>query len=247
VVLAPLITAYALHYLGPQSQQSASGAATQAPKARLTLIRALGDMVIPQAVSRLPQPPSFPPALAANHCGRWSAWFEKQHAAQAMYPFVVQVAAPAHTDVTVVDVKTTVYRSFKPAAVSYIDCLHGGGPLPGTMVDVNLSHPEARSIVLVQSRPNDLSSPVKKRAMPGAVINISPGHTEYIQLNTLGKGWYYEWSVRLQVVVDQRTETFTFGSPQHPLSTWLGKSPAPAYDYNAADHQWQLTDSPGPA
>jgi hypothetical protein len=61
------------------------------------------------------------------------------------------------------------------------------------MLNVDLSRPNARPTIDVGSSSGVVASgPVKKQTMPSAVINISSGHTEYIQLVTLGKGWYYE-------------------------------------------------------
>jgi len=120
------------------------------------------------------------------------------------------------------------------------------------MLNVNLSHPNARPTIVVGSSSGVVASgPAKKQTMPSAVVNISPGHTEYIQLITLGKGWYYEWSIQLQVVIDQRTVFFTFGSAKHPLSTWLGDLPSLGYDYSVTKHGWQEyganSPSTGPA
>src|SRR5215813_5195023 len=105
-----VVASYAVWFLGPHSQSPFSRASAHPPRAHLTLIRGLGNAVIPQAISRVPQPPSFPAALFRNHCGTWSSWFVAQHAAQAEDPFLVQVSAPAKADVTVVGAQVTVYR-----------------------------------------------------------------------------------------------------------------------------------------
>jgi hypothetical protein len=157
----------------------------------------------------------------------------QQHAAEAEYPFLVQVAAPAGTDVSVVGAQIKVYRSYKPADLSYIQCLHGAGPVPGTYLNVNLSRPNATPTIAS----NDGS--YKPLSMPGAVINVDPGHTEYIQFNTRGRKLFYEWSIKLRVVINEKTETFSFGSAGHPLRTWLGKAPSPAYDFDTATHAWK--------
>jgi hypothetical protein len=116
------------------------------------------------------------------------------------------------------------------------------------MLNVNLSHPNARPTIVVGSSSGVVASgPAKKQPMPGAVINISPGHTEYIQLITLGRGWYYEWSIQLQVVISQRTELFTFGTAKHPLTTWLGALPSLGYDYSATKHGWKEYDANSPS
>ena len=232
-ILIALVTAYVLWFAGPSSQSPPPGTNTPALRARIKLISALGNAVIPKPISHISRPPAYPASLAGNHCGTWQSWFVRQHAAQAMYPYLVQISAPAKADVTVVRAQISVYKSYMPADLSYIECLHGAGPVPGTFVNVNLSRPNAIPTIVAD---NGTSKPL---SMPGAVINVSPGHTEYLQFITRGRNLFYDWSIRLQVVVDEHTETFSFGSAAHPLRTWLGKAPAHSYDYNQAVHTWE--------
>ena len=100
-----------------------------------------------------------------------------------------------------------------------IKCVYGAGPVPGTLLNVNLDRPNAPPTIV-----SDAGQSVPL-AMPYAVINIDAGHTEYVAVTPAGSGRFYEWSVKLTVVVDQHPRTYSFGSAAQPLRSWLGRPP----------------------
>lgn len=190
--------------------------------------------IIPKPISAISVPPSYPPSQSDDHCtGWWKKWFGQQRAAPVDDP-TIRISAAQGADATVVSASIEVYRSYKPAALTFIDCMHGAGPVPGTYLNVNLDRPNAYPKIVSDS---GQLTPLK---MPGAVININPGHTEYISLQPSGhRGMLYSWSIRLVVVVDQKQEKFTIGSPANPLRSWVGPIPSNVYDYSMQTHSWQ--------
>jgi hypothetical protein len=203
-------------------------------KANITLVPLLKDAIISRPVEQLPSPPPYPGNEAADHCSRWwKGWFIKQQAIPSPANTLVQISAPANSDVTVTSASFRVFRSYKPLVISYIRCFDGGGPVPGTLLSASLSHPgESPTIVSDSGQAVPLS-------MPNAVINITAGHTEYVDISPTGDSLIYEWSVTLTTVVDQHSTTTVFGSARHPLRSWLGSTPSPAYDYFLPANSWR--------
>lgn len=190
--------------------------------------------VIPKPVNAISAPPSYQPSQAADHCAAWwQRWFVQQGAAPVDNP-TLSISAPQGADATVVSASIEVYRSYKPANLTYIECLHGAGMVPGSYLNVNLDRPNAYPTIISES------GQLTPLEMPGAVINIDPGHTEDISVQPSGhRGMLYSWSLRLAIVVNQRQERFTFGSPTNPLRSWFGPIPPNAYDYDMQMHSWQ--------
>jgi hypothetical protein len=210
----------------------ASGSGTRAVHARLSLTTPNANAVIPKPLTALGSPPVFSRAQVQDHCPAWWAhWFVQQGAAQMGGP-LIEVSAPAKADATITGASVKIYKAYRPAAASLIQCLHGAGPTPGTLLNVNLDRPSARPTIV-----SDLGREVPM-AMPDAVININPGHTEYVVVAPAGSDKLYEWAVKLRVVVDQRTQVYSFGSASSPLRSWLGPQPARAYDYDTATRSW---------
>jgi hypothetical protein len=210
--------------------------ATSTPEVRalVKLVPASTNGVIPKPISAISAPPSYPPSQSDDHCaGWWKKWFGLQEAAAVDGP-LVRISAPQGADATVVSASIQVYGSNKPPDFSYIACAHGAGLAPGTHLYVNLD------------RPNDYPKIVSDAGqltpleMPGAVINIDPGHTEYISVLPTGRrGILYSWSVQFTVIINQRQEEFTFGSQKNPMRTWFGPIPPNAYDYSLQARSWQ--------
>jgi hypothetical protein len=146
---------------------------------------------------------------------------------------LVQIAAPASADVAVTGATVRVFRSFVPKALSFIVCLHGAGPEPGTLLDVDLAHPGVSPTIVAD---DGSDTPL---ALPTAVINVAPGHTEYVAVTPRGARRMYEWSITLNTVVAQRQQTFVFGSRKHPLRSWLGNiATIRDYDYDMISRSW---------
>ncbi len=211
----------------PASPSQASG------KTRITLIPLLKDAILPHSVSRVPPPPAYPGNETADHCALWwKKWFIRQQASAYPSNVLVEVSAPADADATITSARLSVFRSYKPPAISFIRCFTGGGPVPGTLLNINLDHPGARPTIVSES------GQAVPLAMPDAVINIAAGHTEYLDISPSGSGRIYEWSITLSVVVDQHSTFTVFGSRQHPMRSWLGAPPSPAYDYSVKKRAW---------
>jgi len=190
--------------------------------------------IIPKPISAVSAPPSYPSSQSADHCaGWWMKWFGQQGAASIDDP-TISISAPQDADVTVVSASIEVYQLYKPADLSFIMCLHGAGPVPGTFLNVNLDRPNAYPTIVSDA------GQLTPLEMPGAVINIDPGHTEYITVQPSGRrGILYSWSVELVIVVNQQQEKFAIGSPMNPLRSWFGSIPSNAYDYDMQTHSWQ--------
>jgi hypothetical protein len=209
-------------------------ASTPKVSAIVKLVPASTNGVIPKPISAISVPPSYSPSQSDNHCaGWWKKWFGLQKAAAVDGP-LVRISAPQGADATVVSASIQVYGSYKPSDFSYIACAHGAGLAPGTNLYVNLD------------RPNDYPKIVSDAGqltpleMPGAVINIDPGHTEYISVLPTGRrGILYSWSVQFTVIINQQQEEFTFGSQKNPMRTWFGSIPPNAYDYSLQARSWQ--------
>jgi hypothetical protein len=146
----------------------------------------------------------------------------------------IGVSAPQGADATVVSASIEVYRSYKPVNLMLIDCPHGAGMVPGTYLNINLDHPNAYPTIVSDS------GQLAPLEMPGAVINIDPGHTEYISVQPSGhRGMLYSWSMGLVIVANQKQEQFTFGSPTNPLRSWFGPIPSNAYDFDMQARSWR--------
>jgi hypothetical protein len=81
--------------------------------------------------------------------------------------------------------------------------------------------------------------------MPGSVINVPPGHTEYVTIAAEGPPRFYEWSLILHLTVDQHEETTTIGTRSHPLLSWLGAVPRTGYDYDVGSNSWRRVSGSG--
>ncbi|HEY7829505.1 MAG TPA: hypothetical protein VIC06_02950 [Solirubrobacteraceae bacterium] len=187
---------------------------------------------VPNPINRIPRPPPYPSSESGDHCAVWNNWLEAQGAADE-WPPMIQLSAPTSADVTVIGASIRVFRSYVPTGLSYIECVHGAGPVPGTLLDVDLAHPAAAPTIVAD---DGSDTPL---ALPGAVINVDPGHTEYVAVTARGARKMYEWSVTLRVVVAQRTQTLVFGSPHRPLRSWLGARPTVTYDYDFSANAWR--------
>jgi hypothetical protein len=190
------------------------------PRALVKLINYPLNAVIPDPISKVPVPPTYPIDEETDHCDIWwGNWFIREGASPDPPSLIIQVSAPVSADVTVIAARARIFHAYKPKATSFIECTGGGGPIPGTLLNIDLAHPDAAPTIV-----SDIGTAVPL-SMPGAVINIDPGHTEYINVVPHGTGRFYDWSVELTVIVDQHTESIVLGSPQHPLRSWLGPIP----------------------
>lgn len=207
------------------------------PHAVIHLFPGAGNALVPKPISQIPSPPPYPSNQPGERCGIWwRGWFDSQGAAAAVLPPTIEISAPTSADVTVTGATIRIFRSYVPKALSYIECITGAGPVPGTLLDVDLAHPAALPTIVA----NDGSD--VPLAVPNAVINIDPGHTEYVAVTPRGAHKMYEWSVTLYLVVAQRAQTIVFGSSQHPLRTWLGTQSAiisRGYEYDLVTHSWK--------
>jgi len=173
---------------------------------------------------------------SGDHCRLWwDNWFPREGAAPNPSYLLIEISAPEHADVAVTGASLRVFRSYKPSAVSYIQCVYGAGMVPGTLMNVNLSRPNAEPTIV-----SDAGTAVPILSMPDAVINVAPGHTEYVKIIPTGDKRLYEWSIALIVVVDQKKSVIRFGSEQDPLRSWFGIAPSQAYDYSMTSHSWNV-------
>jgi hypothetical protein len=204
------------------------------PNAAVKLAPNDHNALVPLPASRLPAPPAYPREHARDHCADWATWFDAVGAASE-WPNIVEVSAPVTADVAVVDARIQVFRSYIPTGLVQVECLHGAGPIPGTLLMINLSHPN-RPATIVADDGSDI-----RLHLPDAVINIAPGHTEYIALRPSGTPRMFEWSASLRVVVAQHSRTITIGSRTHPLRTWLGHTPQALYDHRPSGGAWSAS------
>jgi hypothetical protein len=215
----------------------AQAASSPAPavRAEMNLSSGVRNAVLPAPIDQVPAPPPYPGDAMSDHCGLWwQGWFPSQHAADEVPP-TIAVAAPVRAGVTIVGASVHVFRSYQPPGVSFIMCLHGGGPIAGTLLTVDLSRPDVAPTVVADDGSD------KPLSLPGAVIDVPAGQTQYVVVTPHGEPTFYEWSLTLRVIVDQRPATFTFGSREHPLLSWLGIVPTQAYDYDLQRHVWSQT------
>ncbi len=201
------------------------------PKASITLMPNAHNSFAPTRASMLPAPPLYPAANTGEHCANWTTWLETIGAASE-WPYLVEVSAPVSADVAVVSASVRVFRSYVPEDVITIECVHGAGPIPGTLLTLHLANPNAPPTIVAD---DGSDTPLR---LPDAVINTEPGHTEYIALTPDGPPRMYEWAVTLRFVVAQHARTITFGSRGHPLRSWLGNRPRASYDHPPAGGSW---------
>ena len=154
------------------------------------------------------------------NCDRWlSGWLARDGGAPIPGGPVIQISSPRNADATVTNVSVNIFRSYRPSVTSYINCVSGAGAVAGTFVHVDLQDLAVLPTLTSLANPRPL-------AMPGAVDNIDPGHTEYLQIVPKASAGFYEWSVTLTIVVDQHATRYTFGSTSRPLRTWFGPTPS---------------------
>jgi hypothetical protein len=218
---------------------------TSAPAAAVMLSPPDGIALIPKPIADVPDPPPYANTEAVDHCGLWwKGWFPQQHAASLYQPSFVEVSAPRGDPVTITRISAHVFRAYKPAGISIIECVApGAGPISGTFVSLDLDHPSVLPTVAVSGGGHPMSHPMP---LPEAAIAINPGHTEYLSLVPKGARGFYEWSATLQFTVNQRTETREVGSLAHPLRSWLGFTPTfnNGYDYDTRNHSWRIVAPP---
>lgn len=203
-------------------------------RARLQLLPRSHNAVVPKGIADLPVPPRYPTSARQDHCGSWwRGWLDELHAAEASSVPTIAISAPVRAPVTVTAARVRVFRTYLPKAVSYVMCLYGAGPSPGTLLGTDLTRPNARpTIVADDGREEPL-------AMPNAVITVGRGQTEYVAVTPKGQPRMYEWAVSLSLVVDQQPQTVSFGSAQHPLRSWLGRMPSKSYDFDFQARAWK--------
>lgn len=243
-LVATLVAAFIVARTG--SLFSASPSPQTAPDPTPTAVVSLsptgGIAVIPKPIADVSTPPAYSSTETDDHCEPWwKGWFQQEHAASLNLPPFVSVSAPTGASITITHVFTHVFRAYKPSGVSDIECLSGAGPIPGTIVTLDLDHPSVRPTVATAGGNNPMP-------LPEAAININPGHTEYLSLVPHGVRGFYEWSATLEITVDQRTTSHQIGSSSHPLRSWLGFGSArtvnAGYDYSVATHSWRLLSPP---
>ena len=207
----------------------------QLPAHALVQLVSPHNALIPKRIDQIGVPPSYSAGESGDHCGIWwKSWFAEQGAAATNNP-TIEISAPQNADVTVTSASIRIYGSYKPSALSFIECLHGAGPSPGTLLNVNLNHPNANPTIVSDS------GQLTPLAMPNAVINIAPGRTEYVALTPTGtRNELYSWAVRLRIIVNQQSQTFIFGTPGKPLRSWFGPILSKQYDYSFRTNSWQV-------
>lgn len=209
------------------------------PVARVTLSKLYGNAIVPKAIDTVPQPPAFPRSQGTDHCAFWwRKWLPRQHAADFEYTPQVAIAAPDGSDVTVTRALVHVFRAYRPRDFSGISCRvsPGAGPEGGTRLILDLDHPTKLPTILPTTGGPEMQ-------MPSGVINIAPGHTEYIELNPLRGEKLYEWSFTLEVSVGQHVEYESFGSRTAPLRTWGGSFPSRLYAFPTGASHWRPVHS----
>jgi hypothetical protein len=192
------------------------------------------DAYVPHPVAAISIPPANRPSREESRCEEWwRHWFDAQDAAGTANP-LVEVSAPATAAVTITRATVQVYRSYAPKAISYIKCATGYGPEVGTLLYVNLAHPERPPKIVAD---DGSETPL---VMPNAVIDVEPGKTEEVALTPRGQPRMYEWSARLQMIVDQHEQVFDVGSARQPLRSWLGSNPnSRAYEFDEQEGVWE--------
>jgi hypothetical protein len=109
--------------------------------------------------------------------------------------------------------------------------VNGAGPLAGTTLAHKLDNAAAPSILTSLRSGGNL-------AMPPAVVRVGAGDSEDVAVLPEGHRGFYEWGVTLDLVVDQRSQRVSFGSPAHPLRSFLsGRAPLD-YSYNPSTRSW---------
>jgi hypothetical protein len=218
---------------GPSGDTGSRPASTGA-RALVALRPPGNNAVIPKPVAQIPEPPPYARRDVGDHCaGWWRHWLRSQQAAQLGGVPTIQISAPARADAAVTDATIHVFRSYRPKQMTSIQCVRGAGPIPGTALDVDLDRPHSTpTIVADDGRDTPLS-------LPDAVINVSPGHTEYVAAYAKGHKRFYEWSLALRVVVDQRAQHVVLGSRAAPLVSWLGDPPRHSYDFDESTMRWR--------
>lgn len=232
--LAALGLVFTLLIWHPWATSSASTGARPSLKAVVTLLPGSHNAFLPRSIEAVSDPPPPATSQTGSLCGLWwQRWLPAQAAAEDASP-TVEISAPSGADAAVVAASVHVYRAYAPSTVSYVICATGAGPEPGTLLDVNLARPYLSPTIVADDGSN---TPL---AVPNAVINIAPGHTEYIAVTPTGAAEMYEWSVTLDIVVAQRHQLVTFGSPQRPLRSWLGTRPpdSRAYTFSVQSRRW---------
>jgi hypothetical protein len=202
--------------------------------AKVKLAPGSHDAYVPLPVAAIPSPPAYTESSRESRCEAWwRRWFGEQGAADTVDP-LLEVSAPAAAAISITGASVHVYRSFAPKAMSYVKCATGYGPTAGTLLYVNLAHPERPPRIVAD---DGSETPL---AMPNAVIDVEPGQTEEVALTPRGPPRMYEWSARLRMVVDQHEQTFDAGSARHPLRSWLGAPPrGGAYVYDETASAWK--------
>jgi hypothetical protein len=204
------------------------------PHAKVRLALGSHDAYVPRPIAAIPAPPPYHSSNRKSRCEEWwHHWFNAQKAAETTDP-LVEVSAPAAAAVSITGADVRIYRSYVPRAISYIKCVTGYGPSAGTLLYVNLAHPERDPKIVAD---DGSETPL---AMPNAVIDIEPGQTEELALTPRGAPRIYEWSAQLRMVVDQREQTFNVGSARQPLRSWLGTDPeGGAYAFDEKADIWK--------
>jgi len=191
------------------------------------------NAIIPSPIISVSVPPRYPSQQSDDHCGRWwNGWFQSEDASALKVP-TVEISAPVGAAAAVVSATVRVFHSSVPHALSTISCVSGAGPSPGTLLNVDLDRPNALPTIVSDDGSNVALS------VPNAVISIPAGQTEYVAITPTGSKRWYEWSVSLDVVVNQQTTSYAFGNLKSPLMSWLGPMPAISYDFDFASHSWR--------
>lgn len=206
--------------------------------AKVKLMSASQNSVIPEPIATIPDPPAYGNSELGDHCSKWATWLSQQGAAQPFVPRQISISAPTGADVTVTGATSRVFDSFAPDSLSQILCLRGAGLTPGTRLVLNLSRPSIRPTVTPEGSSRALP-------IPGSVIDVPPGHTEYVTVVAEGPPRFYEWSLVIHLTVDQREETKIIGTKSHPLRSWLGPVPRTSYDYDVGSNSWRRVSGSG--
>ena len=207
--------------------------------ARVTQTKLYGNAIVAKPIRAISRPPSYPVSQQNDHCeGWWRKWLPKERAADFEFVPQISIAAPAGADVAVTNVSVHVFSAQSPNYISAIACRvsPGAGPEGGTKLLVDLDHPTKLPTIVPTTG---------GRAMhiPSGVINIAPGHTEYVEVDPEMDKRYYEWALTLELSVDQRVERRSIGSRQNPLRSWRLPIPNRPFTFPPGAKSWHHPSS----
>ncbi|MDP9414859.1 MAG: hypothetical protein M3Q08_12420 [Pseudomonadota bacterium] len=220
------------------SRGSPPASSPRIPSAKIETPKGVGNSVLPTPVSDLSSPPRYEPEpedAPELHCDVWQRWLEQQRAANWAAPWL-KVSAPPQAPASITAVRVQIYRTEEPQGVTSVMCDHGAGGLVDNSLRLRLDRPRRSPVLFSHEGSRRVGT------MPGAVFRVGRGDSEYLWLLPQGRfGVFYEWGVKVDVVVDRRTRTDVYGTQEKPFRTWVGKTPTPV-DFDLGTRAWGPLD-----